>query len=154
VSKAFTKEDTQPEEGPPKPRRSVLPDGAVNYVTPDGAKRMKAELEALNARRRPDERIRELTRILDSAVILGPPTEDLDNVRFGATVSVRTLPHGETVRYRIVGVDETDLARRHISWISPIAQALLSGAAGDRVRAALPSGDKELEILDVSYETD
>ena len=154
MSKAFTKEDTQPDEQPPKPLRSVLPEGSQNYVTPDGAKRMKAELESLIARRRPDERIRELTRILDSVVVLGPPTEDLDIVRFGATVSVRSLPNGETVRYRIVGVDETDIARGHISWVSPIAMALLSAAIGDRVRAVLPSGEKELEILDVSYETD
>lgn len=154
MSKAFTKEDAQPEEQPPKLLRSVLPDGAINYVTPDGARRMKSELEALIARRRPDERIRELTRILDFAVILAPPTEDLDVVRFGATVSVRSLPDGRTARYRIVGVDETDVARGYISWVSPVAMALLSAAAGDRVRAALPSGVKELEILNVSYETD
>ena len=155
MSKAFTKEDAQPEEQPPKRLRSVLPPGVENYMTSDGAKRMKAELEALIARRQPDPRIRELTRILDSAVVVGPPTKDLDVVQFGATVSVRGLRHGgETVRYRIVGVDETDVARGHISWISPIAEALLSAAVGDRVRAALPSGDRELEILDVSYETD
>src|SRR5262245_22887346 len=111
MSKAFTKEDAQPEEQPPKPLRSVLPPGAENYLTPGGAKRMKRELEALIAERRSDERIQELTRVLDSAVILGPPADDLDTVRFGATVSVRSLPHGDTVRYRIVGVDETDVAR-------------------------------------------
>src|SRR5262245_39951560 len=152
MSRAFIKEDSQPEEQPPKPLRSVLPEGSPNYVTPAGAKRMKAELESLTAQRGGVERIRELTRILDSVVVLDPPTEDLDIVRFGATVSVRS--NGETVRYRIVGVDETDIARRHISWVSPIAMALLSAEVGDRVRAKLPSGERELEILDVSYETD
>ena len=154
MSRAFIKEDSLPEEQPPKPLRSVLPEGSPNYVTPDGAKRMKAELDGLIAGRGPRERIRELTRILDSVVVLGPPTEDLDIVRFGATVSVRTVQSGETVRYRIVGVDETDIARGYISWVSPIAMALLTTVEGDRIHAKLPSGERELEILDVSYETD
>jgi|SRR6516225_2419763 transcription elongation factor GreB len=154
MSKAFTKEDALPEERPPRTRRSVLPPGAENYLTAYGAKRMKAELEALIARHRSDDRIHELKRILGSAVIVGPPSKDLDIVQFGATVSVRSLPDGEPARYRIVGVDETDVARGHISWVSPVADALLSAAAGDRVRAVLPSGDKELEILEVSYEID
>ena len=95
-----------------------------------------------------------MNRVLDSAVIVGPPTEDLEVVRFGATVLVRSLPGGETAHYRIVGVDETDVARGHISWFSPVAKALLSTTVGDRVRVALPSGEKELEVLDVTYEAD
>lgn len=146
MSKAFTREDDRPEPDPPKPRPSPLPPGTPNYITPDGAERLKAELAAGPA----DDRARELRRILDSAVVLEPPAEDLDDVRFGAHVTVRT-PDGKEARYRIVGVDETDVARGFISWISPIAQALLTGAAGDRVRAVLPSGTKELEILDVRY---
>jgi len=123
-------------------------------MTPDGAKRLKAELDALVERERPDlsARIHELTRSLESAVVVVPPSGEIDVVRFGATVSVRALPGGETARYRIVGVDETDVARGWISWLSPVAKALLSAAVGDRVRAALPSGEKEMEILDVAYE--
>jgi transcription elongation factor GreB len=154
MSRAFIKEDSQPDEQPPKPLRSVLPEGSPNYVTPGGARRMKAELASLTAQRGAAERIDELTRILDSVIVLEPPTEDLDTVRFGATVSVRIVSNGDTVRYRIVGVDETDIARGHISWVSPIATALISAEVGDRVRAKLPSGERELEILDVSYETD
>jgi transcription elongation factor GreB len=152
MSKAFTKEDDQPEDLPPRPLPTVLPPGAKNYLTPHGAARFKAELDALVARGRPGERIQELRRILDSGVIVGPPSDGVDVVRFGATVSVHSLPGGETARYRIVGVDETDLARGWISWVTPVAKALLSAAAGDRVRVALPSGEKELEILDVTYE--
>ena len=152
MSKAFTKEDAQPEEQPPKPLRSVLPPGAQNYLTADGAQRLRAELDALLERARPDERTQELKRILDSAVVVGPPSEDFDVVRFGATVSVRSVSDGEIVRYRIVGVDETDVARRWISWISPIAKALLLATVGDHVRAALPSGVRELEIVEVTYE--
>jgi transcription elongation factor GreB len=170
MSKAFTREDDQSEPEPARRPASVLPPGTKNYLTPDGAKRLRAELEALAGQERParaatrtdpaaaarlkamDERIHELQRALESAVIVGPPSEDLDVVRFGATVTVRALPGDESLRYRIVGVDETDVARGWISWVSPVAKALLSAAVGDRVRAALPSGEKELEILDVGYE--
>ena len=155
MSKAFTREDDQPEAEPPRRLPSVLPPGAANYLTPDGAKRLRKELDTLVELQRPhamDDRIAELRRILDSAVIVGPPSGDTDVVRFGATVSVRSLPDGETPRYRIVGVDETDVARGWISWVSPVAKALLSAAVGDRVHAVLPSGEKELTILDVTYE--
>jgi transcription elongation factor GreB len=161
VSKAFTREDDQQDPAPaPKPA-SPLPPGAKNYVTPDGAKMLKARLDTLleEARRAPgeqadalNERIHELKRALESAVVVPPPSGDVDVVRFGATVSVRTLPDGDTVRYRIVGVDETDVARGWISWVSPIAKALLAAGVGDRVRAALPSGERELEILEIVYE--
>jgi transcription elongation factor GreB len=152
MSKAFTKEDDHREDPSPRPVPSVLPPGAKNYLTPDGAQRLRAELDARVQAGDPDDRIQELIRILDSAVILGPPSKDLDVVRFGATVKIRSLPDGETRRYRIVGVDETDVERGQISWVSPVAKALLSGTVGDRVRVALPSGQRELEILDVTYE--
>jgi transcription elongation factor GreB len=86
-------------------------------------------------------------------VVVGPPSDDFDVVRFGATVTVRTLPDGDTARYRIVGVDETDVARGWISWVSPVAKALLNATVGDRVRVTLPSGEKELDIVDVTYES-
>ena len=170
MSKAFTREDDQPEPEPPRRLPSVLPPGAKNYMTPDGAMRSRAELAALVERERPalaaagadgaasaelkamDERILELKRIVESAVVVGPPSKDVDVVRFGATVSVRSVQGGEIARYRIVGVDETDVARGWISWVSPVAKALISATVGDRVRAPLPSGEKELEILDVAYE--
>jgi transcription elongation factor GreB len=161
MSKAFTREDDQAEPEPPRRLPSVLPPGAKNYVTPDGARRLRVELEALVERERPqadaerkamNERIHELQRALESAVVVGPPSDDLDVVRFGAMVTVRSLPRGETTRYRIVGVDETDVARGWISWVSPVAKALLTATVGDRVRAVLPTGEKELEILDVTYE--
>jgi transcription elongation factor GreB len=146
MSKAFTREDDQPQPDPPKPR-SALPPGSPNYITPDGAKRFKDELDAHPGAARTGE----LRRILESAVVLEPPHEETDVIRFGATVRVRSLPDGAEACYRIVGVDETDAARGFISWVSPVAMALLTHSAGDTVRVALPSGKRELEILDVRY---
>lgn len=70
-------------------------------------------------------------------------------VRFGATVTVREPDGGES-SYRIVGVDETDLDRGWVSWLSPIAKALLNAEPGQRVRLKLPAGDVELEVTGVS----
>jgi transcription elongation factor GreB len=54
--------------------------------------------------------------------------------------------------YRIVGVDETDIDRNWVSWLSPIAKALLNARVGQRVRFKFPSGEAELEIIRVAYE--
>jgi transcription elongation factor GreB len=72
-------------------------------------------------------------------------------VRFGATVTVRE-PDGSTTRYRIVGVDETDLDRNWVSWLSPVARALLNARLGDRVTLKAPRGAKELEITGIEFE--
>ena len=72
-------------------------------------------------------------------------------VRFGATVAVRERS-GEETAYRIVGLDETDLDQNWVSWISPVAKALLNARVGQRVPLKLPGGEEELEILKVTYE--
>ncbi len=78
-----------------------------------------------------------------------PPGVRDQRVRFGATVTVREPDGGES-SYRIVGVDETDLDRGWVSWLSPIAKALLNAEPGQRVRLKLPGGDVELEVTGVS----
>ncbi len=72
-------------------------------------------------------------------------------VRFGASVRVRRAD-GEEDDYRIVGVDEIDLDRSWVSWLSPIARALLNARRGQRVRFRFPSGEEELEIVEISYD--
>ena len=82
---------------------------------------------------------------------MNPPAPPHDQVRFGATVTVRE-PDGEESRYRIVGADETDIDRGWVSWLSPIAKALLNARLGERVRLRLPGGERELEITGITYE--
>ncbi len=76
-----------------------------------------------------------------------PPT---DQVFFGATVTTANA-RDEQRTVRIVGVDEVDLARGHVSWISPIAKALLRAHEGDVVKLRTPTGVEELEIVKVRY---
>jgi transcription elongation factor GreB len=72
-------------------------------------------------------------------------------VRFGATVTVRESD-GNEATYRIVGVDETDMDCGWVSWLSPIAKALLNSQRGQRVRFKFPSGEETLEVMDIRYE--
>lgn len=88
---------------------------------------------------------------MSTAVVVPPPDAPWDQVRFGATVMVRKLS-GEETRYRIVGVDEMDVDRDWVSWLSPIGRALLNTRLGQRVRFKFPSGAEELEIAAINYE--
>ncbi len=58
---------------------------------------------------------------------------------------------GEESRYRIVGADEVDLERDWVSWMTPIARALLNARLGEKVRFRFPSGESELEIVAIAY---
>ena len=77
--------------------------------------------------------------------------EETDQVFFGATVTYATADGTENT-VRIVGIDETDPSKHYVSWISPVARALIKAREGDTVRLRTPGGDEELEILDVRYE--
>lgn len=182
MSKAFTKEDDEREdEDGPEPSPPRLPPGVKNYITPQGAARLRAELRHLHDVERPevtrtvawaasngdrsenadylygkrrlreiDRRIRFLTKRLEAAEEVDPTTIRSDRVRFGATVTVKDEEGQERI-YRIVGVDETDIRRGHVSWISPLGSALLKAKAGDTVTFRAPKGETDLEIIKVEY---
>lgn len=98
-----------------------------------------------------DRRIRFLTKRLDKAeVVDSSRQENVDQVFFGATVDYAG-EDGETNTVRIVGVDEVNLDVGHVSWISPIARALLKAKVGDTVTLHTPAGPQQIDILDVRY---
>jgi transcription elongation factor GreB len=100
-----------------------------------------------------DRRIRFLTRRLDAAEVVDVSArEPTDQVFFGATV-VYQSSRGERQQVTIVGVDEVDPAHRRVSWISPIARALLKAREGDSVQVITPSGAETIEVLEVRYES-
>jgi transcription elongation factor GreB len=99
-----------------------------------------------------DRRIRYLTKRLEAGEVVDPATrEETDQVFFGATV-VYADARGEEHTVRIVGIDEMDPAKNCVSWISPIARALIKAREGDVVTLSTPGGKEELEILEVRYE--
>lgn len=98
-----------------------------------------------------DRRIRFLTRRLDQAVVVdASKQESRDQVFFGATVTyLRNGAHEETIT--IVGVDEVDPLNGRVSWVSPVARALIKAREGDTVSLRTPGGVDALEILEVRY---
>jgi transcription elongation factor GreB len=92
-----------------------------------------------------------LRQSLSTAEVVEPPAENDGVVRFGATVVVRDA-RGEESRYQLVGVDEANPGEGAVSWLSPLAQALINARRGERVQFRTPGGDKELEIVHVDYE--
>jgi transcription elongation factor GreB len=102
-----------------------------------------------------DRRIRFLTKRIDAAEVVdpaGPRTgQAATRIFFGATVRFATAAGPERV-VSIVGTDEVDLDRNHISYVSPLARALMKSAPGDRVVLRAPGGTEQLRILEVSYE--
>ena len=99
-----------------------------------------------------DRRIRYLTKRLEAAEVVDPATrEDTDQVFFGATVTYATRG-GDEQTVRIVGIDEMDPAKHYVSWVSPVARALIKAREGDTVNLRTPAGDQDIEILEVRYE--
>ena len=156
MSKAFTREDDDaPEPVAPLRASSALPPGAKNYVTADGAERFRAELARLieqrgaaDVSRTQEKRIAELQGILATAEVVETDAMAADQVRFGMTVTVREAG-GEETRYRIVGVDEADFERGAVSWLSPIARALMNERVGQRVNFQSPAGERKLEVISI-----
>jgi len=102
-----------------------------------------------------DGRIRFLQQRLEAADIVDPVAQrELagDKVLFGCTVTVEN-ENGDEKTYAIVGVDEIDLQRGRISWVSPLGKALLGASEGDLISFRSPGGVEELEIAKVEYKS-
>ncbi|WP_417783394.1 transcription elongation factor GreB [Terasakiella pusilla] len=98
-----------------------------------------------------DHRVRFLTKRIEAAQVVNPQEQtNRDQVFFGATV-IYENDREEKVTVRIVGEDEVDSTKGLISWISPVARALIKGRVGDLVTVKTPKGEEELEILEIRY---
>ena len=176
MSKAFVKEEAGEEDDEAAAGAAPLPRGTRNYMTRRGYGLLKAELEQLVKAERPalvqtvawaakngdylygkkrlreiDRRIRFLIKRLETAVLVDPASqENTEQVFFGATVTVCDA-QGKEYTYQIVGIDEADAGQGMISWISPLARALLKAREGDAVRFPVPDGWRELEIVAIRY---
>jgi transcription elongation factor GreB len=99
-----------------------------------------------------DRRIRFLRKRLEAAKVVDPAQQtSRDKIFFGATVTYATA-QGAELTVRIVGIDEADFEQGQISWVSPIARALLRAGIGDSVKVRTPAGLEEIEILAIAYD--
>lgn len=98
-----------------------------------------------------DRRVRFLRKRLERAQVVDPAAQTRrDQVFFGATVTYAREDDSE-VTVTIVGIDEADTARGRISWVSPVARALLGKRVGDLVRVRTPQGTEEIEVVAIRY---
>lgn len=172
MSRAFVKEDNAGEP-PIIPPRPALPPGATNYVTPQGLAQLKEELTALEAERAQVEanhedeanRTRQLTILngrlsallqrLASARVIDPASQPEDEVRFGATVTLKTISGGKKgfVRtFTIVGVDEASIEAGKIAFIAPIARAVIGAKAGESIPLKMGKLEEVVEVTKIKYE--
>lgn len=99
-----------------------------------------------------DRRIRFLSKRLDNAEVVDPLRQgENDQIFFGARVTIADID-GQENTYTIVGIDEADVTRGRISWISPLARALIKSREGDTIRFQSPVGIREIDILEVVYQ--
>lgn len=166
MSRGFVKEEDQ-EEIPMVPPRADLPNGAVNYVTKIGYNNLLEERNALSLEKESlqydDEKERRiasnlinaklqlLNERIASAKIVSLNEQPKNEVRFGATVKV-VIDNAETPQqFQIVGVDEANIAKGKISFLSPIARILISKHIGDTATLQLGKVERVFEILEISY---
>jgi len=166
MSRGFVKEDDQ-EEVPMVPQRAHLPAGLPNFVTRNGMEQLLAEKEALirekeavgssneNEKRIALNYINAKLQLLNNRIadarVVDLTEQPQNEIRFGATVTLKTEVSGKTQIFQITGVDEANIARGKISFISPLAKALINKKAGDTIVLKRDREEIDFEIMDIAY---
>ena len=167
MSRGFVKEDDQ-EEIPIVPQRAYLPEGVINFVTRAGMDQLLAEKEMLiqekdnlGSTNENDKRIalnyinaklQLLNNRIAEARVVDLKEQPQNEIRFGALVTLKTGASGNIQIFQIVGVDEADIARGKISFLSPLAKALINKKVGDKVTLKRDREDIVYEIMGITYE--
>lgn len=165
MSRGFVKEDDLEHAGTELPERPVS--AHPNYVTPTGLALLEAQAQALGEERRllnarkddpsanqrlavVERDLRYVSARLEHAILVDPTKQDLHTVLFGAQVQVED-ENGEQHTFMIVGEDEANIAEHKVSYISPIARALIGRKVGDSVVWPRPAGNLQLDIIEIHY---
>jgi transcription elongation factor GreB len=165
LSRGFVKEDDLEHAGTDLPERPVSPH--PNYVTPEGLKQLENSASKLDKERAAlvtikddesakqrlavvDRDLRYLSARLEQAILVEPADQNKNTVLFGASVKAED-DEGNMLQFHIVGEDEADIAQQKVSYVSPIAKALIGRKVGDSVSWERPAGLLELEIISINY---
>ena len=166
MSRGFVKEDDQ-EEVPIVPQRAYLPVGVTNFVTPYGINQLLAEKQMLvnektnlnnaneNEKRIDLNYINAKLQLLNNRIfeakIVNQNVQPQNEIRFGATITLRIEVSRNIQTFQIVGVDEANISKGKVSFISPIAKVLINKKIGDKVILKQAKKDIVFEIIDISY---
>jgi transcription elongation GreA/GreB family factor len=165
MSRGFVKEDDLERAGTDLPERPVSPH--ANYVTPNGLQQLQQTAKALESERvhytkrkedtnaqqklaEIDRDLRYFVARLESVQLVTPEQQPKHTVLFGATVTVED-EDGAQHQFQIVGEDEADIALHKVSYVSPVAKALLGRKVGDSTTWQRPAGALQLDILNIEY---
>lgn len=167
MSRGFVKESDQ-EELPLIPERAPLPPGATNYVTETGLAALlteRAELEEEKAalptenedeHRRAatvlDGKLALLNKRITTARVLRGADQPQDEVRFGATITLRFADNNQTQQWRIVGVDEANIKAGKLAFTSPLAKRLTGSERGDKILFPMGGRRREIEVIAIAYD--
>jgi transcription elongation factor GreB len=167
MSRGFVKEDDQ-EEVPIVPRRAFLPEGVTNFVTRTGMDQLLAEKQMLisekenlsstseNEKRIALNYINAKLQLLNNRIaearVVDLKEQPQNEIRFGASVTIKNVASGSIQIFRIVGVDEADITKGKISFVSPLAKAMINKKVGDKVTLKRDRQDIVYEILDLTYQ--
>jgi len=167
MSRGFVKEDDQ-EEVPIVPQRAYLPEGVTNFVTRTGMDQLLAEKQMLihekdnlsstdeNEKRIALNFINAKLQLLNNRIaearIVDMKEQPKNEIRFGAIVTLKTVVSGNIQIFQIVGVDEADIAKSKISFISPLAKALINKKVGDKITLKRDRENMVFEIMDITYQ--
>ncbi|WP_271393269.1 GreA/GreB family elongation factor [Aequorivita sinensis] len=165
MSRGFVKEDDQ-EEIPIVPPRADLPEGVTNYVTQIGMDELleekqsvideKENLEVTNESDRRiavnhiNAKLQLLLNRINTAKIIDIDQQPKDGVRFGARLTLSIGNNPKLQHYQIVGVDEANIAKGKISFISPLAKALISKKVGEKAVLKIGNEERFFEIVDIA----
>ncbi|MBB6681904.1 GreA/GreB family elongation factor [Aequorivita sp. 609] len=165
MSRGFVKEDDQ-EEIPIVPPRADLPEGVTNYVTQIGMDELleekqslideKENLEVTNESDRRiavnhiNAKLQLLLNRINTAKIIDIDQQPKDEVRFGARLTLSIGNNPKLQHYQIVGVDEANIAKGKISFISPLAKALISKKVGEKAVLKIGNEERFFEIVDIA----
>ncbi len=166
MSRGFVKEDDQ-EETPLVPPRSDLPEGVTNFITENGMAELLAEKQALidekgaieasteQEKRIASNFINAKIHLLDERIaiakIVNLNEQPQDEIRFGATVTLKIGTSAKQQSYQLVGVDEADISKNKISFISPIARILIGKKVGEQAILKLAKEDRVFEVKGIKY---
>jgi transcription elongation factor GreB len=166
MSRGFVKEDDQ-EEVPMVPQRAFLPEGVINFVTPNGMNQLLAEKQELvneknnlNNTNENEKRIalnylnaklQLLNNRIREAQIVNLNEQPQNEIRFGAIVTLKIEASKKIKTIQIVGIDEADISKGKVSFIAPIARVLINKKIGDKVILKQDKRDVVFEIINISY---